>query len=169
MKLHIIQWNISFKSNIVFIIDYLKSKLEKNMIINLQEVSMKRNEEIVSQLKPQSHSYSIDKRPVGKNEGKERGLGVGIYVFGGDIKSDNLIERSVFPERTLHAKIQFENDLVSIINFHSLTGAGYKKGKDSNFAAIADYLQENDSQIDFFTCDANRLIAPKNGVFTNNS
>ena len=40
------------------------------------------------------------------------------------------------------------------MNFHSLTGSGYKKAKPSNFASIVDFLyQEN--RLDFFSCDAN--------------
>jgi hypothetical protein len=48
----------------------------------------------------------------------------------------------------------FDGRMLSILNFHSLTGVDYKKAKFSNFATIAEYIVEN-PELDFFICDAN--------------
>lgn len=68
-------------------------------------------------------------------------------TFGGNITDNHLIDKSVFPDRTLVTETNFEGKKIKILNFHSLTGVGYKKGKSSAFASIAQYLHEND--VDF--------------------
>jgi len=80
-------------------------------------------------------------------------MGVATYVFGGMINDSSLIDRSVFPERTLQTDIQFEDVNITFLSFHSITGCDYKKAKSSNFASIADFIHNNN--LDFFTCDAN--------------
>jgi hypothetical protein len=48
----------------------------------------------------------------------------------------------------------FDKNKLSILNFHSLTGVGYKNAKGSNFASIAEFLHSK-IDLDFFCCDAN--------------
>lgn len=155
MKIRVIQWNISYSSKIEKIAEYLKSQLVEFTIINLQEINSKKNEKILELIKPDAFAFSLDKRRPGKNESANRSLGVGTYVINGSIESSRLLERTVFPERTLYVESLFNSKIIKTLNFHSLTGSGYKKAKPSNFATIADFLQEENDRIDFFTCDAN--------------
>lgn len=60
----------------------------------------------------------------------------------------------MFPERSLWASLHAGGHEVEVLSVHSLTGVGYKKAKASNFATIADYLQERPS-LDFLCFDAN--------------
>jgi len=153
MKIRIIQWNISITSNPELICKYLESKIISDTIICLQEVSEKAFNTIKATLKPTSSVFSLNLRIPGKNEGKNRRMGVATLSFGPKIKSSDLLHRSVFPERTLFTKFKIKNKQISVLNFHSLTGVGYKKAKSSNFASIADFFESN--IIDFACFDAN--------------
>ena len=161
MKIKLIQWNISYNCKIDKIIEYLKSHIKDKTIICLQEVLVSFKEELIESLKPDNYSYSLDYRKPGLYDGKNRKMGVLTLVFGGQIKESNVLERTIFPDRTLYSKLEINNKKVSILNFHSLTGVSYKNAKGSNFASIAEFLQKTDD-LDFFCCDANE---PKTDSF----
>lgn len=160
MNIKILQWNISYNCKIDKIINFLKEKIEGDSIICFQEVLQSNKERLVEELNPTDFKFSLDIRKPGKFDGKNRKLGLLTISFGGIIKDAHSLERSLFPERTLFTLIKFENKEIGVLNFHSLTGVGYKRGKSSQFASIAEYLNDND--IDFFCCDANE---PKTDSF----
>ena len=152
MKLQLIQWNIKINSNVDKIIEYLNLKIQESAIINLQEVSMNNYQKIYESLKIDS-LYSLNFRKPGKYEGKNRYMGVMTLVNVGEIVTSQLINSSIFPERTLYSAIDIGGILISNLNFHSLTGVDYKKAKSSNFASIASFLSGNN--VDIISCDAN--------------
>ena len=152
MKLRIIQWNIKINSKTDGIAEFLLSKLEGNTVVGLQEVSETAYEKISTHLQ-HNNAFSLHLRTPGKYEGRNRRMGVMIIASGGEITNTQLVDCSVFPERTLVTKIRFDDLVVNALSFHSLTGVGYKKAKSSNFASIASFLDEN--PMDIFTCDAN--------------
>ena len=154
MNIRVIQWNISFKCNPEKIAELLSRNIRGYTIINLQEVLETTYSKISSLLCASDSAYSLDFRKAGAYEGKNRKMGVATFVFGGRISCNELVSRSVFPERALFSKIKFQDKDVSVLNFHSLTGVDYKKAKSSNFASIADYIHDC-PEMDFFTCDAN--------------
>jgi hypothetical protein len=80
-------------------------------------------------------------------------MGVATLTFGAKIVEGFLVQRSVFPERTLVVESEILGRKVRTLNFHSLTGVDYKKAKSSNFESIADFLESE--AIDFLCCDAN--------------
>ena len=154
-KVRIIQWNISLKSDIAKISDHLNELIASGPTIAcLQEVRSSSYSILLDTLKPRSSSYSLDYRSPGSNEGLNRKMGIAILSFGCSITESGLIDRSVFPERTLRSNIAISEGEIRVLSFHSLTGVGYKKAKASNFAAIADYLEAN-KEIDFACFDAN--------------
>ena len=153
MKINIIQWNISNSSQIQKISAYLETMIFGNAIVCLQEVLESSKEKVVNALRPSDYRFSLDMRYPGKFDGRNRKFGLLTMSFGSNINDCKLIERSVFPERTLVTETDIEETKVKVLNFHSLTGVGYKQGKSSNFASIAEYL--NDNELDFFCCDAN--------------
>jgi len=106
-------------------------------------------------LKPLSSAFSLDLREPGKYEGKNRSLGVATLSFGIELCSFELLNRSVFPERTLFSKLKYLDCSLFVLNYHSLTGVDYKKAKSSNFATIADFMEQNDNILDFACFDAN--------------
>ncbi len=155
MHIKIIQWNISYSSKKTSICEYLLTHCNSNTLICLQEVTENTYAIIVNALKPASSSFSLDFRKAGKNEGANRRLGVAILSMGGQIISSLLMDRTVFPERSLYCSIAMDNRIVNVLTFHSLTGVDYKKAKSSNFASIADFLELHDTEIDFLCFDAN--------------
>ena len=155
MNIRIIQWNISMKCKGKKIADCLSRYIHGPTIITLQEVSKSTYAQIASVLTPPGIAYSLDLRKAGNHEGRNRKMGVATFVFDGRISHYELVSRSIFPERTLFSTSQFEGKNISLLNFHSLTGVDYKKAKSSNFASLADFIDEHSSCLDFFTCDAN--------------
>jgi len=161
MDIDILQWNISFNCQIDKIADLLKKNISSNSIVCLQEVLNSAKDKLIEYLQPLDFAYSLDIRPPGKFDGKNRKLGLLTMTFGGKIQRGELINRCIFPERTLFTQIDFKSyGNIKILNFHSLTGVGYKRGKATHFASIAEFLESN--SIDFFACDANE---PKSDSF----
>ena len=155
MNIRVIQWNISFKCKVDKIAKFLKDHIYQSTIIHLQEVSSQQHDKLIKFLKPDDCAFSLNIRPKGIFEGKNRALGVATFIFNGRIESSHLLDRSVFPERTLLVNSILGTKQVKTLNFHSLTGVDYKKAKSSNFASIADFLHQEKDNIDFFCCDAN--------------
>lgn len=160
MNINLVQWNISYNCKSDKIINLLKEKLEGDSVICLQEVLQSNKEKIVKALHQTDYAFSLNIRRPGRFDGKNRKLGLLTMSFGGKITEFHLIERSLFPERTLFTSIKFGGEEIHILSFHSLTGVGYKRGKSSQFASIAEYLYDN--KVDFFCCDANE---PSNDSF----
>ena len=144
-------------------IDLLKNYFEKNTIICLNEVQNNIFQNILEKLSPEFYSYSLDKRIPGKNEGRNRKLGVCIIGNSFKIIENGIADRTLFPERTNYAFLENINKKIKIFSFHSITGCDYKKAKSSNFASIADFIELNN--FDFITFDANE---PKVDVLDEN-
>ncbi|NLD23289.1 MAG: hypothetical protein GX670_03540 [Bacteroidales bacterium] len=111
-------------------------------------------ERLIECLAPSDYTYSLDYRKPGLFDGKNRRMGVLTMLFGGKIEEARVLERTVFPDRTLYTKMRIGDESVSLLNFHSITGVGYNKAKGANFASIAEFLHET-LDLDFFCCDAN--------------
>jgi len=156
MKLLVVQWNISTMSRPKAIGDFIRERIgQEHVLVCLDEVKRSSYDKLVDSLKPQSSCFSLDLRLPGKNEGKERGTGVAVLGFGLPIVSFELMDRAVFPERTLFVLLGGAFGPIRVAAFHSLTGVGYRKAKASNFASIADYLQLHGAELDFLCFDAN--------------
>lgn len=157
MNIQIIQWNISYTSKPEIIAKQLQRYLNNKeipTIMCLQEVSEKSYKTLINILSPSFNCFSLNLRPRGKNEGRNRALGVATLGFNLLLGSFDLVHRAVFPERTLAVTCTHEGKAIRLLNFHSLTGVDYKKAKSSNFASLADYLELN-TDLDFMCCDAN--------------
>jgi len=170
MNIRIIHWNISYNGDIDNKIIFLKKHIDSNTIICLQEVQKSIYEKLQTELKPDFNTFSLEQRPPGKYEGKNRRLGVCIMTYSYKLLEFKLANRSIFPERTNYIYVSNGNSTFGIFSFHSITGCDYKKAKSSNFASIADFIESN--EIDFFTCDANEpdydFLDEKKLIFNNN-
>jgi endonuclease/exonuclease/phosphatase family metal-dependent hydrolase len=156
MKIRVVQWNISTMSRPKAIAGFIEKKIGQGLaIVCLDEVKRSSYDRLVDSLKPQSSCLSLDLRLPGRNEGKERGTGVAVLGFGLPIVSFQLMDRAVFPERTLFVLLGGSFGPIRVVAFHSLTGWGYCKAKASNFASIADYLQLHKADLDFLCFDGN--------------
>jgi hypothetical protein len=152
-KIRVIQWNICIISKISKIVEFIDRNITEKCIVNLQEVTEKSFNYLKENLNDNA-AFSLIHRTPGVYEGKNRKMGVATLCFGGSIAESCLLNRSVFPERTLITKIKMDERVVNNFTFHSLTGVDYKKAKSSNFASIASFLASS-GEIDFFSCDAN--------------
>jgi len=82
-------------------------------------------------------------------------MGVALLGFNVAIEDKWLLERTVFPERSLVCRVGIPDiGAAQVVTFHSLTGVGYHQGKAANFAAIAEYLVAAED-LDFLCFDAN--------------
>ena len=153
MGVRVVQWNMRINSDAHAISERVRMATRSPTIVHLQEVSQSALATLSEQLDPDGIGFSLVHRPPGENEGRNRRMGVATLTFGAEIVGAFLVERSVFPERTLVAEIEILGSKVRTLNFHSLTGVDYKKAKSSNFASIADFLESDD--LDFLCCDAN--------------
>jgi endonuclease/exonuclease/phosphatase family metal-dependent hydrolase len=156
MSIRVIQWNVSTMSQPKAIAHFIQGRVgDRPTIACLDEVRRASYDKLVDFLEPRSSCFSLDLRMPGKNEGRERGAGVAVLGFGLPIVSFELMDRAVFPERTLSALLGSSSGPIRVASFHSLTGVGYRKAKASNFASIADYLQLHGAELDFLCFDAN--------------
>ena len=153
MQIRVIQWNISVKSQISKVIEFIGKNITDKCLVNLQEVTEDSFKQLEKSLTDNA-AFSLDYRIPGVYEGRNRKMGVATLLFGGSIERASLLDRSVFPERTLITEVKMGERIVRNFAFHSLTGVDYKKAKSSNFASIATFLASN-GDIDFFSCDAN--------------
>lgn len=156
MKLRIAQWNISTMSRLEAIADFLRERIGQGpTIVCLEEVKRISYVRLTGSLNPTSSCFSLDLREPGGNEGDERKMGIAVFSFGLPIISPELLNRTVFPERTLSVLLGGVFGAIRVVAFHSLTGVGYRKAKASNFASVADYLQQHRTELDFLCFDAN--------------
>ncbi len=129
---------------------------DEKTIFVLEEVTKSTAQYIRENMKGFGFIYSLNLRERGRYEGKNRELGIMIgFSSTLVLNSYNLLERTLFPERTLHANFSCDNYKIGVIGFHSLTGVGYKQAKSAQFASTAEYMHQNETDIDFLCFDAN--------------
>lgn len=154
-----------------FKIAYLKSIVrevngEYPCIIALEEVTKRAYLDIIKEPIFEDSLYSLNFRNQGQFEGRNRGLGCLIACTGNiEIISSSLINRAVFPGRTLSANVKVKQTEFEVICFRSLTGVDHLKAKSAQFATLADYLHTrrdnpmilcadlNEPKIDHFELD----------------
>lgn len=51
-----------------------------------------------------------------------------------------MLERTLFPERTLYMEVNNENQLFKIMGLHSITGCDYSKAKSIQFYSFAEVI-----------------------------
>ncbi len=160
----IINWNISYHGKTKGKLGLLKTIIEEvnaeyPSIVALQEVTERAYNDIVEEGLFQSLCYSLQLRQPGKFEGNNRGLGCLIGSAGGiEMNSFSLIDRALFPERALCARMKLGEREFGLISFHSLTGVAFKKGKSAQLASLADYLHEKKDSPLILCCDLNEPI-----------
>lgn len=151
-----INWNIKCTSNTEKIISLINSMVTpKECIIALQEVMPNAYELIKNQFGNDYHiEYSLDYRKPSEFDTNNRRLGVVILISRDLILSDaGVIERNVFPDRTLYAVTEYKGKELKIVALHSITGVSYKMAKSAQFRTFAEYVRE--CKPDIVSFDAN--------------
>lgn len=151
-----INWNINCKSNIDKIIALITNVMTSaDCIIALQEVMPEAAAEIERRLGNCYHiEYSLDYRKPGEFDTNNRRLGVMILVSNDiNLIDAGVFDRNVFPERTLHARVDYKGKTIEIAALHSLTGVSFKMAKAAQFRSFAEMV--NDYKPDIISFDAN--------------
>lgn len=151
----IIDWNISYSGDIERKINYLQTLLTENTCVLLQEVKPHAYEHIKTTLSDRFNMlYSLDYRAPGRFDSNARKLGVLILASKDwKIVESGVIDRSLFPDRTMYATIQKDNELVKIVALHSLTGCDYHRSKSVQYDSFAEFI--NSYCPDIIGIDAN--------------
>lgn len=140
-----INWNIKCTSNTEKIISLINGMAtSKECIIALQEVMPNAYDLIESQFGNDYHiEYSLDYRKPSEFDTNNRRLGVMILITKDlSIREAGVIERNVFPDRTLYATTEYRGKELKIVALHSLTGVSYKMAKSAQFRTFAEYVRE---------------------------
>ncbi len=145
----IINWNISWLHDIDKKIIYLQKITEgQPFVIILQEVteiSYKKLNSVFSS--SATVAYSLNYRKPGKFDTNSRKLGIAIIISKDIFITDiSVLERTVFPERTLYVDAVWNNTPLKILGLHSITGCQHKKAKSIQFYSFAE-------AVDFFKPD----------------
>ena len=160
--LRIVDWNISYAGDIKNKMCYLETLLTDNSIVILQEVKPHAYEYIVQLFKDRYNMiYSLDYRKPGKYDSDARKLGVLVLVSKGvTIIDSGVVERSLFPDRTVYATLEADGKLVKVLALHSLTGCAYYRAKSVQYESLAEFIDEycpnvigidaNEPQIDHY-------------------
>ena len=144
--MRIVHWNIRFNSDKEKIVEALKRFLTGgDTIFCLQEVTPAVKDYIMNQISQHlqnyhiSYAYSLDFRQPGKYDGMNRTLGVlmictqSMYIIDAGV-----FHRTPMPERTLHAEILYEGEILKLTSLNSVTGTNYRKAKSNQFLTFAE-------------------------------
>lgn len=154
--IRVVQWNISTGAKSSLVAAFLQEHLaaDRPTVVCLNEVLESAFAALRDELEPTASVFSLELREPGRHEGRNRRMGIAVLSFGSEITDFRLLDRTVFPERSLRVELDVAGTRVRVCAFHSLTGVGYKNAKASNFMTIADHL-EADTELDFLCFDAN--------------
>ena len=160
-KIQVVNWNISYMGNHESKLDFLFSVLRNNYCVLLQEVKPHVCEYIKSKFQDNTVIYSLDYRPPSKFDSDARKLGVMIILSKNiSVKESGVIERNVFPDRTLYATVDIGGKELKLLALHSITGCSYYRAKSAQYDSFAEFIDTyspdiigidaNEPQIDSF-------------------
>lgn len=171
--MRVIDWNISYMGNYIPKLDFLFSHLENDYCVFLQEVKPTVYEYIKSKYSENNTLlYSLNYRKPGKFDSDARKLGA-LIILSKEIQilESGVIERNLFPDRTMYATINYNNKILKLLAIHSITGCGYYKAKSVQYESLAEFvdtyspdiigIDANEPQIDSY--DIEKMIFFDNG------
>ena len=163
-KLKVIDWNISYMGDTQRKIDFLSSILEDNYCVLLQEVKRNAYDYLRSKFPNNKIIYSLDYRTPSRFDSNARKLGVVIILSSNiSVIESGVIERAIFPERTLYTTVAIENKIIKILALHSITGCSYLKAKSVQFDSFAEFIDSY--KPDIVGVDANEPKCDSNNIY----
>ncbi len=140
-KIQVVNWNISYMGNHESKLDFLLSLLHGNYCVLLQEVKPHVYEYIKSKYQDNTIIYSLNYRTPSKFDSDARKLGVMIILSKNiSVKETGIIERNVFPDRTLYATVDMNGKELKILALHSITGCNYYMAKSVQYDSFAEFI-----------------------------
>ena len=141
----IIDWNISYMNSMKPKIKYLKDKIKNDtFVVILQEVKQNDYEELMNCFSTiATIEYSLNYRKPGKYDTKSRQLGICILVSKNiNVVNAKVLERTLFPDRTLMVDITLNNKPIRVLGLHSITGCQHGKAKEIQYYSFAEAVDE---------------------------
>lgn len=138
----IIDWNISYIGNVDTKIKYLETMVNnETAIVILQEVTEKIYKRLKNTFKHYNIEYSLNYRIPSKYDTKSRKLGIVIMTSKDvEIIDVKVIDRCIFPERTLLVEVKHQNVIMKVLGLHSITGCDHRKAKSIQFYSFAETI-----------------------------
>lgn len=150
-----IQWNISNHADPEKVVARLKKEINGPFFISLMEITPPRYEKYRALFDCDANiAYSLDYRPPGKYDTMKRKLGV-LFIAGNgvSIMNPNVMNRTLFPDRTLLCEFSYKSEIYRAASIHSITGCDHYKAKSVNFLSCAEEVDA--FRPDIVTIDAN--------------
>ena len=171
-KIKVVNWNISYMGNHESKLDFLFSLLHDSYCVLLQEVKPHVYEYIKSKYQDNTILYSLNFRTPSKFDSDARKLGIMIILSKNiSVKEMGVIERNVFPDRTLYATVDMGGKELKFLALHSITGCSYYKAKSVQYDSFAEFIDTyspdiigidaNEPRIDSY--DIDKMIFFDNG------
>ena len=139
----ILNWNISWASDTMPKIEYLKKQiLGESFIAILQEVKPRAYNALKEHLSDVAQiEYSLSYRIPGKYDTDSRRLGVAILASKDIvIEKVGVLDRALMPDRTLMADVCYNNLCLRILGLHSITGCQHGKSKEIQYFSFAEAI-----------------------------
>lgn len=144
-SMKIISWNISFQNKIQPKIEYLLQKLgEDPFIVILQEVTQQSYEALCAAfLEKATVEFSLQHRIPGKYDTRSRKLGIAIICSSEiTVLGAQVLDRSLFPDRTLVVDIVYNGKPFRVMGLHSITGCEHGKAKEIQYFSFSEAVDE---------------------------
>lgn len=149
-------WNMGWGANIDKAIEGINSIIQmKSFIVTLQEIGKSKSRVLLDEYGTKCNiAYSMNYRPRGKREPRNRDLGI-MIITSKDIEIINaeVLANALLPERTLFVEVKCGGKLLKVMSLHSITGCDHKRAKSLQFYAFADAIDKYKPDIVSF--DAN--------------
>ena len=176
-KIQVVNWNISYMGNHESKLDFLFSLLHDDHCVLLQEVKPHLYEYIKSKYQDNTILYSLNYRTPSKFDSDARKLGVMIILSKNiSVIESGVIERNVFPDRTLYATVDIGGKELKILALHSITGCSYYRAKSVQYDSFAEFIDTyspdvigidaNEPQIDSYDIKKMKFFDNGNGAQT---
>ena len=145
MRMKIINWNISWLKGIESKASYLLNLVNSGLfIIILQEVKENSYQYLKEAFSDIANiEYSLNYRIPGKYDNDSRKLGVAIIVSKDiQILSADTLNRTLMPDRTLFLELKYNDQIIKVMGFHSITGVQHGKAKELQYFSFAEAIDE---------------------------
>ena len=140
-KIQVINWNISYMGEYESKLDFLFSLLHGNYCVLLQEVKPHVYEYIKSKYHDCTIFYSLNYRAPSRFDSDARRLGVMIILSKNiSVKEVGVVERNLFPDRTLYATINIDDKELKLLALHSITGCSYYRAKSVQYDSFSEFI-----------------------------
>ena len=158
-----LDWNMGWGANIDKAIEGINRIIaSKSFVVTLQEIGEQKSKALLDEFGNKCNiAYSMNYRPRGKREPRNRDLGI-LIITSKDIEilSAEVLGNALLPERSLFVKVKYREKLIKIMSLHSITGCDHKRAKSLQFYAFADAIDKYQPDIVSFDANEPEIDAP---------